>query len=98
MSQRLARLPLEPVEDPGPWWRRHRYWLLSPEPFTGGRPLVLNMRTGEAYDWKFRGNRRGRGWFGVRTRWVWLHPEWQHDPWVLFYVPCRHGDAEADGV
>src|SRR3954453_17869293 len=38
MSQLLARLPLEPVEDPGPRWRRHRYWLTTPAPYNGTQP------------------------------------------------------------
>jgi hypothetical protein len=85
MGQRLARLSLEPVEIPGPWWRRHRSWLTTPAPFAGTGTIVVNMRTGVTYDWHFRGNRRGRGWFGVRTRWTWFHPAWKCDPWVLFY-------------
>jgi hypothetical protein len=89
MSPRLARLPLVPVEVPGPWWRRHRCWLTSPVPFTGTKPIIVNMRTGMIHDWGFRGNRRGRGWFGVRTRWAWRHPAWKGDPWVLFYVPSE---------
>ena len=85
--QQLIRVPLDPVEIAGPWWRRHRYWLTTPERFAGTRPMVVNMRTGAVHDWRFRGNRRGRGWFGVRTRWVWFHPAWKQDPWVLFYEP-----------
>ena len=85
MCRRLARLSLEPVEMPGRWWQRHRYWLTSPVPFAGTGAIIVNMRTGVTYDWGFRGNRRGRGWFGVRTRWAWLHPTWTSDPWVLFY-------------
>src|SRR5215211_3291710 len=67
----VRRLSLEPIELPRPWWRRHRYWLASPAPVVGTGATVVNMRTGEVHDWHFRGNRRGRGWFGVRTRWLW---------------------------
>ena len=83
----LRRLRLEPVETPGPWWRRHRFWLTCPEPFTGTEPIIVNLRTGTSFGWRFRGNHRGRGWFGVRTRWAWLHPAWKSDVWVLLYVP-----------
>jgi len=81
----VARIPLEPVELPGPWWRRHRHWLATPVPFAGARPTVVNARTGEAHPWVFRGNYRGRGWFGVRTRWARLHPAWKREPWVVVY-------------
>src|SRR5215207_7083682 len=60
----LRRVSLEPVEFPRPWWRRHRYWLASWTPLVGTRAIIINMRTGEVHDWSFRGNRRGRGWFG----------------------------------
>jgi hypothetical protein len=56
-------------------------------PVAGTGATVVNMRTGEVHDWRFRGNRRGRGWFGVRTRWALAHPDWKRDPWALFYVP-----------
>jgi hypothetical protein len=56
-------------------------------PINGVGAIVINMRTGEVHDWRFHGNRRGRGWFGVRTRWALVHPNWKRDPWVLFYVP-----------
>ncbi len=85
-------MPLEPVVVPGPWWRRHRHWLATPAPFVGARPRVVNARTGAAYPWPFRGNCWGRGWFGVRTRWAWLHPAWKREPWVVVYdepVPPR---------
>jgi hypothetical protein len=79
-SQRLARQALEPVEIAGPWWWRHRHWLTSPAPFVGADPIVVNMRTGATHGWEFRGNRQGRGWFGVQTRWVLVHPKWKRDP------------------
>jgi len=56
-------------------------------PLVGTGAIIINMRTGEVHDWSFRGNRWGRGWFGVRTRWALAHPNWTRDPWVLFYVP-----------
>jgi hypothetical protein len=83
----LRRLSLDAIEFSRPWWRRHRYWLASPMPINGVGAIVINMRTGEVHDWRFHGNRRGRGWFGVRTRWALVHPNWKRDPWVLFYVP-----------
>jgi hypothetical protein len=86
-GQYPRQLPLEPVEFAGPWWKRHRSWLTSPSPFARTSYVVVNARTGAAHAWRFRGNRRGRGWFGVRTRWVWTHPEWKADPWVVFYNP-----------
>jgi len=90
-TQHASQLTLEPVEFAGPWWKRHRFWLTTPDPFSGKNYVVVNTRTGEGYGWHFRGNRRGRGWFGVRTRWVWTHPEWKHDPWVLHFDPlARH--------
>ena len=92
----VRRLSLEPIELPRPWWRRHRYWLASPAPVVGTGATVVNMRTGEVHDWHFRGNRRGRGWFGVRTRWALAHPNWKRDPWVLFYVPVD--GAESDPI
>jgi hypothetical protein len=81
----VACLPLEPIELPGPWWRRHRPWLATPVPFAGARPTVVNARTGAAYPWVFRGNQWGRGGFGVRTRWARLHPAWRREPWVVVY-------------
>jgi hypothetical protein len=79
------QIMLEPLEWAGPWWKRHRFWLTSPQPFTGTNPIIINGRTRAAYRWRFRGNHRGRGWFGVRTRWVWVHPAWKRDPWMLLY-------------
>jgi hypothetical protein len=72
---------------PESWWRRHRYWLTTPAPFTGAYGVVVNMGTETTYERRFRGNRGGRGWFEVRTRWAWLRPAWKADPWALFYVP-----------
>jgi hypothetical protein len=92
----VARLALEPIEMAGPWWRRHRSWLTTPTPFAGTGWTIVNMRTGKTYGWGFDGNRRGRGWFGVRTRWVWFHPEWKRDPWVLFYSALRTEQASRD--
>jgi hypothetical protein len=73
-------MPLERLEQPGPWWRRRRYWLATPRPFVGTRPTVVNARTGAASPWAFRGNRLRRGWFGVRMRWAWLNPGWKQEP------------------
>src|SRR4051794_34845002 len=84
-ARAMARIALEPLELPGPWWRRHRHWLTTPAPFAGARPTIVNARTGAAYPWPFRGNGRGRGWFGVRTRWAWLHPAWKREPWMVVY-------------
>jgi hypothetical protein len=81
----LPRIDLEPVEDPGPWWRSHRRWLCSPGPVGWPHPVILNLRTGAAYGWRFSGNRGGHGWFDVSTRWAWLHPTWKDDPWVLVH-------------
>jgi hypothetical protein len=86
-----AGVSLTPVLLPGPWWRRHRRWLTTPTTFTGTNPIVVNARTGAAYAWTFRGNRDGRGWFGVSTRWAVLHPGWSNEPWLLHY---ERGHAE----
>lgn len=94
------QIMLEPLELAGPWWKRHRFWLTSPRPFTGTRYIVVNRRTGAAYPWRFKGNRRGRSWFGVRTRWAWVHPAWKRDPWILLYdesTVIADGSATSDG-
>jgi hypothetical protein len=81
----LGRLALTPVQIAGPWWRRHRRWLKSPTPVHGAGRAIVNLRTGAAYNWTFKGNHGGNGWFGVSTRWAWFHPRWADDPWALLY-------------
>jgi hypothetical protein len=78
-------MPLRPVETPGYLWEPHRHRLVGPAPFNRSRYAIVNVRTGIAYRWAFIRNAEGRALFGVSTRWVWLHPEWKDDPWLLMY-------------
>jgi len=73
----------------------HHQWLETPPHFAGenltiwrfASYILLNTRTGTGFGWNIeeldRESQQIR--FGVLTRWVWLHPGWANDPWILLY-------------
>jgi len=81
-----SSMRLRPVLIPGPPWQHHRHVLVGTTPFNGSEYAIVNLRTGNAYAWAFRGHsERSQPVFSVQTRWVLLNPGWANDQWQLVY-------------
>ena len=74
---------------------RHHQWLQTPPHFAGedlsiwrfSPYIIANSRTGMGFMWSIdemdRASQQVR--FDVLTRWVWFHPGWANDAWILLY-------------
>ncbi|MBV9359314.1 MAG: hypothetical protein JO023_27705 [Chloroflexi bacterium] len=79
-----TRLPLTTLSLPGPPWEEHRHWLIAPIPFGRDRSYaIVDQQTGGVFRWPWVNNRDGQAYFGVLTRWTWLHRDWAQHSWVL---------------
>lgn len=86
-------VPLQPHTQPGDPWEQHRHWLEGPAVGKLRSYVIVNDRTGEAYEWSYWGPETGRSRFGVGTRWTWFHAGWDQDTWSLHY-DCQPDDAQ----
>jgi hypothetical protein len=79
-----TRVPLSTLSLPGLPWEEHRHWLIAPMPFGKDRDFaIVDEQTGTVFRWPWAYNRNGQAYFGVLTRWTWLHRDWAQHPWLL---------------
>jgi hypothetical protein len=70
------RVLLRPKIIAGPFWQRHRHYLVPDRPFAGdtGSFYVVDATTGRRYAWGIWP--RGSTMIGVPTIWTYIHRDW----------------------
>ena len=78
--------PLTSRVQPGALLQRHRHSLELMTHYDSSPYVIVNPRTEAVYRWGYEGpNAIAKAAFGVPTAFALLHPDWEHDPWVLLY-------------
>ena len=90
----MSRVPLRPMIVPGPFWRRHRHYLVPDDPLDSRGPYdVLDATTGRRYAWDIWPP--GSTTIGVPTTWAYTRRGWTSRAYYL--VPSPERERHADG-